>query len=92
MWRLGGRRHKTNYNVFSISDPHKKFQVEFKTNFVDSSYLGCQMFILKKGFKLKQAKNRGFRHYSYKKNQYFGRNIIFFVTRQNCLERDISVK
>ena len=32
---------KKNHNIFSIGDPLKIMLVEFTTNLVDSSYLGC---------------------------------------------------
>ena len=44
-WKFGARRHKINYNSFSIHDHPKKIMVvEFTTNLLDSSHLGCQMF------------------------------------------------
>ena len=56
------------------------------------------MFILKKGFKLKQAKNRGFRHYSYKKKTVFWEKYNFFCNssklfgkRYKC-EMSVSLK
>ena len=42
-WKLGASCHKINYNFFSIGEPLKVMVVEFITNLVDSSYLGCPM-------------------------------------------------
>ena len=54
--RLGARRHKSIYNYFSIGDPLKIMVLEFTTNLVDLSYLGCPIFNKKMFNKIKHAK------------------------------------